>query len=96
MAARAFPSVSCRLERVWEAECPSGVVLQGLELLVAVLLARNRQPPAAVAAGVPHAEFAAGLVSLPSGLLAMICEATVRLKVRLAAALRAAICQERR
>jgi hypothetical protein len=45
---------------------------------------------------VPHAEFAAGLVSLPSGLLAMICEATVRLKVRLAAALRAAICQERR
>ena len=40
--------------------------LQGLELLVAVLLARNRQPPPAVAAGVPHAEFAAGLVSLPS------------------------------
>ena len=63
---------------------------------MAVLLARNRQPPAAVAPAAPHAEFAAGLVSLPSGLLAMICEATVRLKVRLAAALRAAICQERR
>jgi hypothetical protein len=28
--------------------------LQGLELLVTVLLARNRQPPV-VAAGVPHA-----------------------------------------
>jgi hypothetical protein len=58
----------------------------GLELLVTVLLARNRQPPPAVAAGVPHAELAAGLVSLPSGLLAMVCEAIVKLKVRLGAA----------
>jgi hypothetical protein len=56
--------------------------LQGLELLVTVLLARNRQPPPAVAAGVPHAELAAELVSLPSGLLAMVCEAIVKLKVR--------------
>jgi hypothetical protein len=32
---------------------------------------------------VPHAEFAAELVSLPSGLLAMVCEAIVKLKVRL-------------
>ena len=46
--------------------------LQGLELLVTVLLARNRQPPPTVAAGVPHAELAAELVSLPSGLLAII------------------------
>ena len=51
-----------------------------------VLLARNRQPPPTVAAGVPHAEFAAELVSLPSGLLAMVCEAIVMLKVRLGAA----------
>ncbi len=51
-----------------------------------VLLARNRQPPPPVAAGVPHAEFAAELVSLPSGLLAMVCEAIVKLKVRLGAA----------
>jgi hypothetical protein len=51
---------------------------------VTVLLARNRPPT--VAAGVPHAELAAGLVSLPSGLLAMVCEALVTLKVRLAAA----------
>ncbi len=47
-----------------------------------VLLARNRQPPPTVAAGVPHAELAAELVSLPSGLLAMVCEAIVKLKVR--------------
>jgi hypothetical protein len=59
--------------------------VQGLELLVTVLLARNRQPPA-VAAGGPHAEFAAELISLPSGLLAMVCEAIVTLKVRLGAA----------
>ena len=55
--------------------------LQGLELLVTVLLARNRQPPT-VAAGVPRAELAAELLSLPSGLLAMVCEAIVKLKVR--------------
>ena len=63
--------------------------LQGLELLVTVLLARNRQPPPTVAAGVPHAEFAAELVSLPSGLLAMVCEAVGKLKVRLGAHARA-------
>ncbi len=63
-------------------EC-AAVRLQGLELLVTVLLARNRQPPpTAAAAGVPHAELAAELVSLPSGLLAMVCEAIVKLKVR--------------
>ncbi len=61
-------------------------MLQGLELLVTVLLARSRKPPPTVAAGVPHAEFAAELVSLPSGLLAMVCEAMVKLKVRLGAA----------
>ncbi len=57
--------------------------MQGLELLVTVLLARNRQPPPAVTAGVPHAELAVELVSLPSGLLAMVCEAIMKLKVRL-------------
>ncbi len=55
--------------------------VQGLELLVTVLLARSRQPPT-VAAGVPHADFAAELMTLPSGLLAMVCEAIVKLKVR--------------
>ncbi len=60
--------------------------VQGLELLVTVLLARSRQPPPTFAAGVPHAELAAELVSLPSGLLAMVCEAIVTLKVRLGAA----------
>jgi hypothetical protein len=57
--------------------------LQGLELLVTVLLARNRQPPPTVAAGLPLAELAAELLTLPSGLLAMVCEAIVTLKVRL-------------
>ncbi len=59
---------------------------QGLELLVTVLLARNRQPHPTAAAGVPHAELAAELLSLPSGLLAMVCEAIVKLKVRHGAA----------
>ena len=54
-----------------------------MELLVTVLLAQNRQPPPTDAAGVPHAEFAAELVSLPSGLLALVCEAIVKHKVRL-------------
>jgi hypothetical protein len=64
---------------------------QGLELLVTVLLARNRQPPT-VAAGVPRAALAAELISLPSGLLAMVCEAIGKLKVRLVAAGRACVC----
>ncbi len=59
--------------------------MQGLELLVTVLLARNRQPHQTVTAGVPPAELAAELVSLPSGLLAMVCEAIGKLKVRLGA-----------
>jgi hypothetical protein len=56
-------------------------LLQGLELLVTVLLARNRQPPT-VASGVSHADFAEELITLPSGLLAMVCKAIVKLKVR--------------
>jgi hypothetical protein len=68
------------------------VSLQGLELLVTVLLARNRQPPPTAAAGVPHAELTAELISLPSGLLAMVCEAIVKLKVRVVAAGRACVC----
>jgi hypothetical protein len=62
------------------------VSVQGLELLAAVLLARNRQRSPTVAAGAPPAEFAAELISLPSGLLAMVCTAIVKLKVRLGAA----------
>ena len=66
-------------------ESPNGL-RQGLELLVTVPLARNRQPPPTVTAGVPHAELAAELMTLPSGLLAMVCEAIVKRKVRLGAA----------
>jgi len=57
-------------------------LLQGLELLMTVLLAQNRQPPLPVGSSVPHAELAAELISLPSGRLAMVCEAIVALKVR--------------
>ena len=56
-----------------------------------VLLSRNRQPPPTVAASVPHAKFAAELVSLPSGLLAMVCEAIVKRKVRLGLLVRACV-----
>jgi hypothetical protein len=59
------------------------VLSQGLGLLGTVLLARNRQPVPTLAAGEPHAELAAELISLPSGLLAVVCEAMVKLKVRL-------------
>jgi hypothetical protein len=59
------------------------VSVQGLERLVTVLLARNRLRLPTVAAGVPHAELAAELISLPSGLFAMVCDAIVKLKVRL-------------
>jgi hypothetical protein len=55
--------------------------LQGLKLLVTALLARERPPPAAVAPAAPHAEFAAELKTLPSGLFAMVCDAIVRLQV---------------
>ncbi len=51
-----------------------------------VLVSRNRPWPPTGAASVPHAEFAAELLTLPSGLLAMVCEAIVKLKVRLGAA----------
>jgi hypothetical protein len=58
------------------------VSLQGLELLVAVLVARNRPT---VVAGAP---FAAELILLPSGVLSKVCEAIVALKVSPGAALR--------
>jgi hypothetical protein len=78
-----LPSFSCRPERALANDLMD--LLQGLELLVTVLLARNRQLPPTVAAGVPHAELAADLITLPSGLLAMVCEAIGKLKVRLGA-----------
>jgi hypothetical protein len=87
-AERAFPTIARAL-------CADDLIysLQGLELLVTVLLARNRQPPPTVAAGVQHAELAAELISLPSGLLVMVSEAIVKLKVRLwAAGVRARAC----
>jgi len=60
-------------------------LLQRYELLVTALLARHRQPPIG-ATGVLNADFMAEVISLPSGLLAMVCAAIVQLKVRLGAA----------
>jgi hypothetical protein len=79
-----LPSFSCSFDRA----CANDLIylLQGLELLATVLLARNRRPPPMVAAGGPHAKLAAELMSLPSGLLAMVCAAIGKLKVRLGAA----------
>ena len=79
------PSLVLLHARARVRESPNGL-RQGLELLVTVLLARNRQPPPTVNAGVPHADFAAELMTLPSGLLAMVCEAIVKRKVPLGAA----------
>ncbi len=78
-AACAFPPVGSSARALSRPH----VLLQGLELLVTVLLARNRLPPPTVAAGLPHADFAAELLTLPSGLLAMVCEAIVKLQVPL-------------
>jgi hypothetical protein len=72
------------------------VSLQGLKVVLEVLLAKRRQPPPTVAAGVPHGAFLAKLITLPTGSpetgrtqpgpLAMVCEAIVKLEVRLGAA----------
>ena len=53
--------------------------MQGLELLVAVLLARTRPPPRPTVAA--RAPFAAELIVLPSRVLSKVCEAIVALKV---------------
>ena len=67
---------------------------QRLKLLVTVLLARYRDLLPTVAARVPHAQFAAELISLPSGLLAMVSAAMVKLKVLLGhACVRARACR---
>ena len=47
--------------------------LAGLELMIAALLARYREPTVA-----SEIKLASGLLTLPSGLLAMVCEAIVR------------------
>ena len=74
LIARATPVVELANAAATEAE--EAVVklplrLAGLELMVTMLLARDRHPPT-VAAGV-----AAELLSLHSGLLAMVCDAIV-------------------
>jgi hypothetical protein len=56
------------------------VAVQRLELLVTAMLARSRQPPTGVAGAVP-ATFVAELITLPSGLLAAVCNAIVKLAV---------------
>ncbi len=56
--------------------------MQRLSVLVALMLVRQRQPPTNAAV---TAELGAAVVSLPSGLLAMIGEAIARVESRLEA-----------
>ena len=58
------------------------VRMQRLEPFVALLLIRQR--PTHTAGGGQHWELGAAVTSLPSGVLAMVCEAMMKLKVRLA------------
>jgi hypothetical protein len=59
--------------------------LQRFELLVAVMLARARRQPAGIA-GVLPSELTVEVITLPSGLLAVVCEAIMRVTVRAASA----------
>ena len=56
--------------------------LQSLALLVALLLVRQRQPPTGLAGG-GHVEVGVALMSLPSGLLAIIGQAMTKLESKL-------------
>ena len=56
--------------------------LQSLALLVALLLGRQRQPPTGLA-GSGHVEVGVALMSLPSGLLAIIGQAMTKLESKL-------------
>jgi hypothetical protein len=58
------------------------VRLQSLALLVALLLVRQRQPPTGLADG-GHVEVGVALMSLPSGLLAIIGQAMTKLESKL-------------
>ena len=53
--------------------------MQRLELIVALMLARHRQAPTDAAGSVRPVGFATAFLSLPSGLLAIICEAIMKL-----------------
>ena len=53
--------------------------LQRLELLVTLMHARQRRSPTGAAGGVAPSEFAAAVAALPSGLLAMVAYAIVKL-----------------
>ncbi len=54
-----------------------------LELLVALMLVRQRERPMDAASGGRSTELGAAVMSLPSGLLAMVCEAITKLESQL-------------
>ena len=54
--------------------------MQRLELLVTLMLLRERDSPTDHFGGGQHTEFGAAVMSIPSGLLAMIGEAILKLE----------------
>ena len=54
-------------------------LVQRFELLATLMLARQRQAPTEAADGAQHARFVAAVLGLPSGVLAIIGEAMMRL-----------------
>jgi hypothetical protein len=63
--------------------CANHLWLQRFELLVTVMLARARLEPAGIT-DVRTSELMAEAITLPSGLLAVVCEAIMRVTVRTA------------
>ena len=59
------------------------VRVQRLEPFVALMLIRQRLPLMDTTGGGQHSALGAALMALPSGLLAMVCEATLKLESKL-------------
>ncbi len=59
------------------------VQVQRLEPLIALMLIRHRLPLTDTTGGGQHSALGAAVMALPSGLLAMVCEAMLKLESKL-------------
>ena len=59
------------------------VRMQRLEPFIALMLIRQRLPLMATTGGAQHSALGAAAMALPSGLLAMVCEAMLKLESKL-------------
>ena len=59
------------------------VRVQRLEPFIALMLIRQRLPLVGTAGGAQHSALGAAAMALPSGLLAMVCEAMLKLESKL-------------